>query len=305
MPNSIALITKYTDILDEVYKDAAVTSILDATNDEVEFVGANAIKLAKMSLQGLGNYSRNSGYVQGDATLTWETMTLSKDRGRKFMIDSMDDEETAGIAFGRLGGEFVRTQVAPELDAYRFAKMAGTSNIDGAYGAVTIGTTDCIDLLDAAEQSMSNNEVPKEGRLLFVSNKFYRGIKEGITRWTPNNDGNVNRVVEMFDNMPVIRVPSNRFNTAIDLLDGTTQGQTAGGYSNVPGTGYSYPIHFMIVHPSAVKAVVKHNPIKVFSPEVNQSADGWLFEYRLYHDLFVEENKVKGIYLYRDTTANS
>jgi hypothetical protein len=36
--------------------------------------------------------------------------------------------------------------------------------------------------------------------------------------------------------------------------------------------------------------------MKVFWPEENQTADAWLFQYRLYHDAFVYDNKVKGIY---------
>ena len=38
-------------------------------------------------------------------------------------------------------------------------------------------------------------------------------------------------------------------------------------------------------------------------PDENQKADAWKFDYRLYHDLFVYENKVKGIYLHRGSTA--
>ena len=39
------------------------------------------------------------------------------------------------------------------------------------------------------------------------------------------------------------------------------------------------------------------NYIKIFSPDENQKLDAWLFQFRLYHDAFVYENKVKGIYL--------
>jgi hypothetical protein len=38
--------------------------------------------------------------------------------------------------------------------------------------------------------------------------------------------------------------------------------------------------------------------MKVFDPDVNQAKDAWLFQYRLYHDAFVYDNKVKGIYLH-------
>ena len=111
MSNSIALATRYLPMLDEVYKRSARTAVLDAQN--VSFAGANSVKVFKTSMDGMGNYSRNSGFVDGSVTGTWETLTLSKDRGRSFMIDRMDNEETLDLAFGTLAGEFIRTKVTP------------------------------------------------------------------------------------------------------------------------------------------------------------------------------------------------
>ncbi len=41
----------------------------------------------------------------------------------------MDNIDTASIAFGKLSGEFLRTQVVPELDAYRLSAYAQTKNV--------------------------------------------------------------------------------------------------------------------------------------------------------------------------------
>lgn len=296
MPNSIALITKYLPILDEIYKNASLTSILDATANKVQFLGANAVKLFKTSVDGLGNYSRNSGYVDGSVTATWETLTLTQDRGRSFMVDSMDNEETANLAFGTLAGEFIRTKVVPEIDSYRFASYAAAA---GTVKAEALATSAAVlAAIDVAEEKMNDDEVPTEGRILFIANSQYTLLKNAITR-TYTNEGGIERAIEMFDNMRVIRVPKTRFNTAITLNDGTTSGQEAGGY--VVG---GYPINFMIVHPSAVVQTVKHENPRVFSPEVNQKADAWKYDYRVYHGAFVEANKTAGIYVSRDTTAN-
>lgn len=115
MANSIALAQRYLPMLDAVYKYGAKSAILD--NPNVQFIGGNAVKVFKTSMDGLGDYSRNSGYVNGDVTGTWETLTLSQDRGRSFQIDRMDNEETLDMAFGTLAGEFIRTRVTPEVDA--------------------------------------------------------------------------------------------------------------------------------------------------------------------------------------------
>ena len=88
MANSIALAQQYLPILDEVYKASAKTSILDAANERVRFVGGNTVQLFKTSIDGMGNYARNTGFVTGSVTGTWESLALTKDRGRSFMIDA-------------------------------------------------------------------------------------------------------------------------------------------------------------------------------------------------------------------------
>lgn len=298
MANSIVLAENYLPILDELYKRESLTSRLDTANERVRFIGANAVKLFKANIPGFGDYNRSTGFPNADYSSTWETLTLGKDRGVSLTIDVMDNEETKGEAFGTLVGEFMRTQEVPELDAYRFARMASWSNIDAATPAdITVGTTDVPGLIEAAEMSMGDNEVPVEGRLLFVSYKCYAGLKSKITRYLAN-EGNVSRMVETFDGMPVIPVPASRFNTAVTLFDGDSNfgfEPTAGGY----------PINFMIVHPSAVVQIVKHQIPRIFSPAENINADAWKFDVRIYHDLFVLDNKVKGIYLHRASTANN
>lgn len=87
-PNTIALAQRYLPLLDEVYKYSSRSAILD--NQNVQFVGGNAVKVYKTSMDGLADYGRNSGFVAGAVNGAWETMTLSQDRGRAFQIDRMD-----------------------------------------------------------------------------------------------------------------------------------------------------------------------------------------------------------------------
>ena len=291
-------------ILDEVYKASSKTSILDTANERVRFIGSDTVNLYTMSLDGLGNYSRNAGFVTGSVTGGWEPYKLTQDRGRSFMVDVMDNDETMGMAFGTLAGEFIRTQVTPEIDAYRFAKYAGTSGISsGTPADITVGTTDVPTLIQEAETIMGDDEVPEEGRILFISETAYAGLKDKITRYVQNGERGIETAIDYYDGMRVIKVPKGRFNTGITLNDGLSAGETKGGFT-VPAST-SYPINFMIIHPSAVAQVAKHVVPRIFSPSVNQRADAWQFDYRIYHDAFVENNKVAGIYLHRAATANA
>ena len=109
MANSIALAKNYVELLDEVYKSASLTSVLDSDPATARAgVNANEIMIPKLSMDGLAEYSRNDGYIKGDVSLEWETVKFNYDRGRLFEVDSMDDEETIKLAFGRLAAEFIR-----------------------------------------------------------------------------------------------------------------------------------------------------------------------------------------------------
>ena len=302
--NTFEYAKSFLPILDEIYKASSKTAVLDTANERVRFIGADTVNLYTTSMDGLGDYSRNAGFVTGSVTGAWEPYKLTQDRGRSFMVDVMDNDETMGMAFGTLAGEFIRTQVTPEIDAYRFAKYAGTAGISTATPAdITPGTTDLPALIQTAETAMGDDEVPEEGRILFISETAYAALKDKITRMVMNGERGVQTAVDFYDNMRVVRVPKGRFNTAITLKDGVSAGETSGGFA-VPAST-SYPINFMIIHPSAILQVTKHLVPRIFSPQVNQSADAWKFDYRIYHDCFVEKNKVAGIYLHRAATANA
>lgn len=293
MTQSIALAQKFQPILDEVYKAASLTARMDAKTKPVNFAGANVVNVFKTNPIGLGTYSRVSGYPAGQVVGAWETLTLATERGRAFVIDRMDNEETLGMAFGSLAGEFVRTEVAPEVDAYRFAKYAGTSGIQTVEGA-TLDANSILTAIDAAKLALDQNEVPREGRLLYISDACLNLLEGKVSRFLANENV-VDRTVNRFDGMEVIMVPQTRFYTKVTLDPGASV--DAGGYSKTSNTGKD--VNFMIIHPSSVLQVTKHAALKVFTPEENQTTDGWLVQYRIYHDAFVYDNKVKGIYLHK------
>lgn len=287
MANSIALAKKYVPLLDEVYKESAKTAILES-DASLAKAGANAneIVIPKLDMDGLGDYDRNSGYTTGNVVLTNETVKFNYERGRKFQVDVMDDEESQDIAFGRLAGEFMRTQVAPEIDAFRFATLAGKENISkGTAGTLADGAA-VVAALRTATSKMDEDEVPMENRILFITPTLHGLVQDMDT--TKSRE-----VMARFTN--VVLVPQSRFYTAIDLKDGKSSGEEAGGYvKNADGK----EINFMIVHQPAVLQYTKHAVPKIIAPEANQDADAYIYAYRNYGLEDVYENKVAGIYLH-------
>lgn len=287
MANNITKFKKYIDLLDEVYKKESLTADLDADATLVR-AGANAneIVIPKISLDGLADYSRNGGYVSGDVNLTNETVAFNYDRGRKFTVDAMDDEETAGVAFGKLSSEFIRTKVVPERDAVRFATYAGTTGISKVSAGVTYANgNEWLAGIVTAVNKMDEDEVSQENRILYITPTGYNAIM-AVDSYKSKE------ILNGF--AKVVKVPQSRFYTAIDLADGTTGGEEAGGYTKATS---GKEINFMIIQKDAVIQYQKHTVNKVVSPEENQTSDGWMFFFRAYGLNDVYENKVAGIYL--------
>lgn len=292
MANSITKFKAYIDKLDTVYQQASATSILDADADTVR-MGAKAgeFLIPKMSMDGLADYSRSSGYVKGDVTITYETKSCNYDRGRKFSVDAMDNEETAGIAFGKLASEFIRTKVVPEMDAFRFAKYASATGVLSAAEATPTAGTAVLTALQTAVNAQDEAEINVDGKILYITPTLLTLAKNVDTTKSK-------AILDRFEK--IITVPQTRFYTAIDMKDGTSSNETAGGYAGATG---GYKINFMIINRDAVIQFGKHTVNKVVSPEENQTDDGYMFFYRAYSIAETYENKVKGIYLNRDTTA--
>lgn len=302
MANAITLFKQYVSMLDEVYKLSSLTSDLDGASDLArQGANANELIIPKLSMQGLADYSRNGGYIDGDVTLTNESVRCNFDRGRMFTVDTLDNAETAGLAFGRLAGEFIRTKVVPELDAFRFASYAQTTGISTVTGAALSTGAGVVEAIRAAINKMDEDEVPQEQRYLYITPTLL-GLVEDLDTTKSK------KVLEGF--AKITKVPQSRFYTKIaqksgkiittgEGQDASTTDETAGGYAKASD---GKNINFMVIHKPALIQYQKHTVPKVITPEQNQTADAWKFGYRTVGIADAYENKVAGIYLHKSTT---
>ncbi len=286
MSNSIELAKRYVPMLDLCYKQASLTSILDGSAQLMrEGYNADEMIIPMLDMDGLGDYSRNSGYVDGDVELDWQTVKCNFDRGRMFQVDELDNIETGGVTFGYLAGEFIRTKVVPELDAFRIYKYATKEGVTKDYNtAITTGAK-AIEAIRKANDAMDNDEVPYEGRILLATPSIIGKIQDMDT--TKSRE-----LIASF--AAIIKMPANRFNDSITQNDGTTDGQESGGFS-VPDD--ANPLNFMIVHPSALIQFNKLVKPKIITPEMNLKADAWKYGYRLVSIADVYANKLAGVYV--------
>lgn len=296
MTQQIDLVTKMLPLIDEVYKKEAKSAILEAPSELVQQTAdANVFKIAKLALMGLGDYSKTTGFPKGDVSLTWETHQFTNDRGRRFSLDRMDNVESFGLVAARMVGEFLRQYVVPEIDAYRFAKIA--SKAGNIATAATLTSSTAKSALDTAITTLQEKEVDDSRLIIFTTPTVAQLMSDNITRTTLNGENAINNVIESYNGIQIVRVPQTRFYTQITLADGQSSSgaNTAGGYSKTVTTGAD--INFIVMDKSASVNITKSVVAKMFTPDENQNKDAWQFDYRLYHDSFVFDNKKAGIYL--------
>ena len=322
--NNIELSTIYLPLLDKVYKQNSKTSILEGDEATMKRGDNGELKVAKLDMDALGDFSRNDGYTKGSTTFRWETIKYDKERSQDLRIDRLDNAEALKLPFAKLSSEFIRTKVVPETDAARIAKIAGTEGISKKAETLNDGAA-VISALRACANKMDEDEVDPENRILFIT-----PTKRGMI-----SDLDTTKSKEVLSKFStIIEVPQTRMYTKIELKSGkkeygyskakdvyeatedsTKQSNktyyTKSGNDYTKFTGDSFnagttyyeltseagkEINFLCVEKSAA-VVHMEQFIKYFTPDEDQDGDDNVFKYRnnnLYGHVY--ENKLAGVY---------
>lgn len=322
--NNIELSNVYLPLLDEVYKEASKTAILEGDEVTVRKGHNGEIEIAKLDMDGLGDFSRNSGYTQGSTSFVWETIKFDKERSQDLRIDRLDNDENIAAPFAKLASEFIRTKVVPETDAARIAKIVGTAGISKKSEVLSTGAQ-VVAALRTCANKMDEDEVPTESRILFIVPTL-RALVDDLDTTKSR------KVMEKFST--IIEVPQARMLSAVDLNDGTSaygfkkgvakyaktkdvaidSSKTYYTKSSDVYTAVAEPdvsdiatyyemteaagvdVNFVCVEKSAAVCALDQY-IKYFDPDQDQNGDSHVFKYRnnnLYGHVY--ENKLVGVY---------
>ena len=278
------------------------TGWMDKNSSRAKYNGGNEIKIPVVDVDGMADYDRANGFVEGDVTLTYETKTMSQDRGRGFTLDEADvDESNYALEISSVMGEFQREKVVPEVDAYRIAAI--TTNVLDAkeagmveYGYVP-GTANTSALRKFYEAIKAVREQGYDGVIAFQASsnivtelklelaaklQFMEVIQGGIAIKVPSIDGN-----------PIYETTSNRMVSAITTYDGTSEGQKVGGWIKAEG---ALDVELIAIPMIAPMAVTKLDNFRIFDPKTWQKSNAWHADYRRYHDLWITEKRIKQTY---------
>lgn len=287
MANNLQYAQIFQEGLDLVLEQAPVTNWMTADSSRVQYNGGNEYKFAKLTMDGLSDYSRATGFVDGDVTLVWETKTFAYDRGRTFSLDAMDYDETKFQASApNIMGEFARTKVSPEVDLTRIARLASNAETANVVELANFDTA----LEDFKKGVAAVREAGYDGRLMsHVSYEFMNALELRFANQLGAETFAINGVDTTFkvlDGVALIPTVSSRMHTAVAKDESTKV---------ISGAGDK--IAFFITGISVPNAIVKHDKVRTFTPDENQEKDAWKLDYRVYHDCIVLDNDKPAIYV--------
>lgn len=297
--NTLQYSQQFQTVLDAQMLAGATSAFMEANAGQVKYDGGDTVHIPEVSMQGLAKYDRDEGFNQGSVTLKFNPYKMTQDRGRTFQLDSMDVNETNFVATaGTVMGEFQRTQVIPEIDAYRYSKISALAT---AENKVTTGFTPAVatilEKLEAEITEIQDVVGEEEGLIIVMSTKL-RTILNNADKFNRYlnvaefKNGSVNTTVKSFNDIPILGVPSARMKTAYVFNDGKTANQQAGGFK---ADTAAKDINWIIMPQRAPIAVSKTDKVRVFTPDINQKADAWKIDYRKYHDLWIPKNRFAAI----------
>ncbi|MHD0291329.1 hypothetical protein [Weissella tructae] len=285
---AINYITKDDGIFDQKITQGLLTSALGGNADVKLVEGGKSFTLTTVSTSGYQAHSRGKGFNSGEVGNAKEVYTMGQDRDIEFFVDSQDvDETNQDLAVANISKVFIEENAQPEIDAYRFSKYA----------------THAIKNDQSTEQTLTKANVYSElkkailpvrkygpgNMIVFVSSEVMDALEQSteFTRQITNQNVGMTALesrVTSLDGVTIVEVWDDiRFKTSYDFEDGFTP------------TDDAKDINFLIVANTAIIQIVKHNAIFLFAPGTHTEGDGYLYQNRLYHDVFVKKGKSDGI----------
>lgn len=297
--NSLDFQSKLTGELDKAIVAKSVTGFMTDNVMRQKFVGARNVLIPDLEMQGLGAYDRDTGFARGSITVDQKTYTLSKDRARTFSIDreDMDEMGIASLA-GQVMGEFVRTKVVPEVDAYALSTLCATATTQEhllSLGKDETISANCYKLITTAVNNINNITGYEEDVVVFCNPTVYNALMNTaeLSRTITTSDfkkGEITTQVKRINNAVIIPVPDARMKTEYTYL---TNGN--GGFAP---TETAKSIGILAMPKKAGSLIKKTEKIRIFNPDQNIDMDAYKFDYRLYYDVFVKNSAKNTIYAY-------
>jgi len=286
------------DGLDEIVTSTAVTTAMTADPKHIKQLDAKTYKLMSMSTSGLGSYA--GGYKKGQVSNAWQTVQLQQDRGVRLDIEKVEELETGGLLqISMVASEFVRTEVVPEIDAYRLSKAVALCDADMKQTEELSAANVYTKLVDGLNKIYDAYGVD-HGCTIYLNMKFksYLDLSTQVSHTVQMDEKTGAQVTVPTINGSFIQyVPTIRMKSEYTFYDGSTD------FGFTPGDD-AVDVNFIIVAPGAVQAIVAINDLKIIPAANNPDGNADIFGCEILHDVFVPNNKKLGLYVSLDDPKN-
>ena len=284
--------------LDHKINQGLVTTVL-GTPDVSFMNGGKSFTLRDITVSGFKPHSRGKGWNSGEITDSKTVYTMTQDRDIEFSVDRQDvDETNQELSMANVSRVFIEDEVQPEVDSYRFAVMAQAANKKGNTDKTKLTTSNVYSKLKAAILPL--RKYGSANIVGFVSSATL-DLLERSTEFTRNiTNQNVGQTslesrVTDIDGVKLVEVQdSDRLETSYNLAEGAKPQSNA------------VDINYLFVVKQAVIPVVKENAVFMFAPGEHSQGDVYLYQNRLYHDIFIRKSMEDGLFvgLSADIPAN-
>lgn len=291
MPNKIERVQILQRKLDTALVQEMTTGWMEVNSNQVIYTGGDEVKIPQLLVDGLGNYDK--GYKDGYVDFKFVTKKLTQDRGVRFNLDVRDVDETGGLlTMANVMNEFQRTQVVPEIDAYRLSFLATEAlKHDGQHEEYKPDNNILRHIKDGIKvlrKAGHNGEIVIHANYDTITE--LEMLKPVVANTVTFRANGIETQVNQIDRCPIIPTADNRMVTAIELFDGSTK-------LGFEKASTAKDINFLLVARQAPVAITKLDTIRVFDPMTNQQANGWMADYRRFHDIWVLPRNVGGIFV--------
>lgn len=278
---------KNDGLFEQKLTQETLTSLIETP--EVNWLNAQSFETTTIETSGYKPHTRDKGYNSGTIENKKQVYTLGFDRDIEFFVDIADEDETnQDLAAARVTGNFVTENAGPEVDAYRFSKMATAAINEGKTANTKLTVENVYSVLKAAILPLRRYGA---GNIIgYVSSEtmdLLERSKEFTRNITNQNVGMTaleSRITSL-DGVILVEVwDTDRFATKFDFTEGFVK--AADGLD----------LAFLLVAKPAIIAKAKFNSVYLFPEGTHTEGDGWLYQNRLYHDLFVLESRKDALY---------
>lgn len=287
--NALNYAVSYAQALAQAYPYVLHFAALRSTEYDARYkwTGAKTIEIPSLSTTGRVDADRDSiGTAKRNYENAWEPKTLGNHRQWSTLVHPMDIDETNHVAsIQNITKVFNEEQKFPEMDAYMVSKIYADWTEAGAAADTTVVTEDNIlQLFDSYMEAMDEANVPKNGRILYLTTGTNGMLKRAVerARHIQNGDANIRRAVESVDSVQIEVVPSALMKTVYDFTEGWKAGAGA------------KQIRMLLAHPSAVITPEKYVFSQLDAPSAMTNGKYYYFE-ESYDDTFVLKKRIGAI----------